>query len=365
MFRRAAAIGLALALAGCTDKVVLQDMPNPTDSGTDSRDAWSGYDAGCLEPRTATYKPNAAQLLILLDRSAEMQRQFPGGGTKELAAQNALTNLLPTYETRIKFGFRDFPADPMKFQCSPGTCCVNPVNVERPNFNLAAAISSDILCNDPHHPCPTQSPADSPSNAALAQVRDDYKYPSTEDDVYVLLVTSSEPSCSADSHDPCASARIAAGSLGDMSIRIIVLSVGNQPDQGSSCLYQIAERGFHDPSDGIQLVYPVTNSDDLKNAVADVFSAVAKHACTCTLSSTSMVPPSGVLPTVYIGQTAIPPSDGQDGWSYDTFSRTRITFSGSACKTWLGSGAPLTTPDFIYQCSVCGGPNACYPTQWP
>jgi hypothetical protein len=105
----------------------------------------------------------------------------------------------------------------------------------------------------------------------------------------------------------------------------------------------------------------VTSSYDLINAVTEVFSAVAKNAC--TLSSTSALPPNGVLPTVYIGQTYIP-FDSQDGWSYAAFSRTKITFWGSACRTWLGSGSQFTNPDISYQCSACGGPNACT-SAWP
>jgi len=362
MFRCAAEIGLALALAGCTDQVVLPDMASTSDAGVNSKDAWPGSDAGCLVPASATYKSTYPQLLILLDRSADMQRQFAVGATRESAAQSALTAQLSAYQTRIKFGFRDFPADPTKFQCSPGTCCLNPVIGLAPGLNLAARVSSDIQCADSYYSggCPTPS-VDSPSNAALAQARDDYKNVSTDDGVYVLLVTASEPSCSADSRDPCVSARNAAGALGDMGIHIIVLSVGYQPDPGSSCLYQIAGRGFQTPSDDLQPVYPASNTNDLSNAVSDVFSAVARNAC--TLSSTSALPPTGVLPTVYIGQTYIP-FDSQDGWSYAAFSRTKITFSGSACKTWLGSGSQLTNPDVSYLCSLCGGPNACT-SSWP
>ena len=355
MFQRAAAIGLALALAGCTEQVVLPDLSVPSDAAVVSKDAWSGSDASCTVPMTATYNPLPAQLLILLDRSADMQRSF-AGTTREAAVQSALALALPLYSTRIKFGFHDFPSDPMKYQCSPGTCCLNPTSVVQPQLFTSALISSRFQCKDYNGSGCTLMNTDSPSNAALAQAKDDLKY-GTDDDVYILLVTSSEPSCSADSHDACASAQYAAGSLGDMGVRIIVLSVGNQPDPGSSCLYQITERGSQKLPDGVQSVYAASSSYDLSNALSAVFSAVARNAC--TLRASSMVPPSGVQPTVYIGQTYVPPieGNGQDGWSYVYFSRTKIEFFGSACELWLSPGAAqLTNPDFTY--------NACTPS-WP
>ena len=369
MFRRAGQIALALALAGCTKEVVLDDVPSggASDAAIVSKDAysWSGIDGSCGQKYTQMhYLPRAAEVLILLDRSADMQSAFGNPTTtKESAAEIALVNAVSTYQWKIPFGFEQFPTEPAEYQCPQGTCCAEPVSVD-PQLGNASYMSTSIQCTDAHTAgCPATS-TDSPSYAALAKARDYInnrtKYdPTNDDDLYVLLLTSSEPSCAAESHDVCASARNAASALGTNKVRIVVLSLGYQPDP-SSCLSQISQKGSLDLPYGIQTLYSVKDSNDLANTINGLFLAIAKKT-SCTMNST-IVPANQAL-TVYIGQELVPQTDGhnQDGWSYADPTHTSITFSGKFCNDWVNSTGQ--EPTVGYYCSLCPGPNAC--NAWP
>jgi hypothetical protein len=117
---------------------------------------------------------------------------------------------------------------------------------------------------------------------ALARARDYYSAlnPPTTDDLYVLLVTSSDPSCAPDSHDTtCASALATASDLGKMNVRIIVLSVDNQPKR-NACLSQIPQNGYLKLPPNVQSVYPTTSPSDLGTYLTEIFDAIARNACT-------------------------------------------------------------------------------------
>ncbi len=220
-------------------------------------------------------------------------------------------------------------------------------------------MTSAIECSDPHGApsCPS-SGSDSPSYQALATARDYYKdkkNSSSYGNRYVLLVTSSEPSCASESHDVCSIAIGAAGDLGTLGVPIVVLSVGYQPAPGS-CLSKLSSTpsAIHLPYNTSSLYTP-SDTGDLASALAELFSAVARTSCTMTSSS---IPPNTQL-TVHIDGESIPEVDGSNpnGWSYSNFNNTSITLYGSACDDWVKSQA--LAPEIGYSCSPCGGPNAC------
>jgi hypothetical protein len=370
MFRCAGQIAVALALTACTQQVVLRDLPNggASDAAIVSKDAysWSGFDSYCGQKYTQMhYVPRAAEVLILLDRSSAMQSAFGNTTTtRESAAEIALVNAVTTYQWKIPFGFEQFPTDAAEYQCPQGTCCAEPVSLD-PRLGNASYMSTSIQCTDAHTSGCSATSTDSPSYAALAKARDYYnsrtKYdPTNDDDLYVLLLTSTEPSCAAESHDVCASARNAANALGTSKVRIVVLSLGYQPDPGS-CLSQISQKGSLDLPNGIQTLYSVKDSNDLANTINGLFLAIAKKT-SCTMNST--IVPANLALNVYIGPELVPQTDGhsQDGWSYADPTGTSITFSGKFCADWVNSTS--SEPTVGYYCSLCGGPNACN-TTWP
>jgi hypothetical protein len=331
MFRDAGAVGLVLALAGCTYPIVLDDVH---DAGVADafvpKDAQSDSDASCAEKYTLLkFVPQPAQLLIVVDRSSDMQRSFDST-TREAAAQDALASAVDAFAGKIKFGFEQFPADPTVSQCTQGSCCAG--SVIDPAIDNASTMKSSILCSDPKDLSCSVASTDSPSDAALAKVRDYYKANPTTDDLYILLVTSSEPSCAGE--DQCSSARSAANDLGDENVRIIVLSVDYQPDSWS-CLYQIGRRGWSPRAS--QLLYSANSTSDLSSYLSEIFSAVARSACTLN-SDSGIVPPGQAQLLVWLGKTPVSQTDwnNQDGWSA-TPNQTTITLSGSACDNYLSS----------------------------
>jgi hypothetical protein len=362
MFRRAGQMALALALAGCTKEVVLNDVRDSgfNDAATVPRDPWQWSDASCTGGTPIKYTPQTAQVLILFDRSASMYSNFGSTSTPRAElAQNALADAVTTYTSRIKFGLEVFPSDPMRSQCPQGTCCADPVSVGPAAYN-ASRVNNSIQCSDAHgYGCQIAS-SDSPSNAALARARDYYSAlnPPTSDNLYVLLVTASEPSCSADSHDTtCSNALSAASDLGKLPVRIIVLSVDYQPKH-NSCLSQIPLNGSLDLPPNVQSLYPTTSPSDLSTALTGLFDAIAKYAC--TLSSLPLIPPNTDL-TVSIGQDTVSPivnANDQDGWRCTNPSCTGIKLVGSACDQWV-KPPQMSNLDVSYACSWCGGPTPC------
>jgi hypothetical protein len=364
MLRRAGRIGFALALAGCTYPITLNDVHDAgfNDAASVPRDGRLPWpDASCLGAKPLTYTPQTAQVLILLDRSASMNSNFGSTGTPRAeVAQTALAGAVTTYTSRIKFGFEDFPSDSMRSQCPQGSCCANQVWVGPASYN-ASRVNSYIQCSDLHGSGCQGTSTDSPSNAALARARDYYGAlnPPTTDDLYVLLVTASDPSCGSDSHDTtCTNALAAASDLGKLNVRIIVLSVDSQA-RHNPCLSQIPLNGYLKLPTSVHSVYPTSSPSDLGTALTELFDAIARNAC--TLSFSPQIPPNTDL-TVSIGQnTTVSPIVGandQDGWRCTNPSCTGITLVGSACDQWV-KAPPMSDLYVGYACSWCGGSTPC------
>jgi hypothetical protein len=370
VLRHVAGFGIALALAGCTEQVFLDDV---RDGGSPDlgvvKDAslFPASDAFCGDIYLQLhYWTRAAQLVIMLDRSSAMQTSF-GGGTRESNAEQALFDAIGQYQFKIKFGFEQFPpdsTDTSSADCQRSACCAGSMEV-LPNFNALPSISGLLQCSGtPSSTCPSASD-DSASYAALEQIRDwNYKSKNnpSNDDRYLLLVTASEPSCSAlaNSKDACSRALSAASDLGNSSFRVVVLSVGYQPDSGS-CLVRISQTGssLSMPANTSTLYKP-SSVYALNDNVNELFAAVAKTSCTFDWTD---VPPSGAELVVSTGpNTTVPQVDStdKDGWSFANPSHTSITFSGTWCDNYVNS--QLSKISVGYYCSTCGGSNAC---PWP
>ena len=363
MLRRAAVLGIALPLLACTEHVIIHDMwgdgsAGPGADATPARDATGGFsanDAFCkYQYRPLAFTPRAAQLVFLLDRSVYMQSSF-NGTPREIAAELALVDTVAAYQSKVKFGFEQFPPDSNDrayTDCQRNTCCAGSVIVD-PKPNASKAMNGPIECDQMGNPpCPTPG-YDSASFAALAQVRDYFKSHPSGDDRYAVLVTASEPSCSSLSDgDACKDALAAANDLGNMGVGFAVVSVGYQPDPTTSCLVRIGNTGT---------LYTPLNSYALATDLDEFVSAVARTGC--VLDSNDVPPPQTQL-VVSMGTstTAIPQVDSpdQNGWSFANSAHTSITFSGTWCDQFVGSQFNnISAGDY---CSTCGGPSAC--PQW-
>jgi hypothetical protein len=362
MLPRAAVLGFALALAGCIHQLFLDDVH---DSGSPDSDPVAVKDAAWFWPdgycglgqgyRQLTYTPRSAQIVILLDRSASMLSNFDGGMTRQDAAQSALVNAVKKYQARIKFGLEQFPTGPAA-QCQPGTCCAGQV-YPQPYLNNWPDMEHNIECTYPHGPYCQPTGSDSPSYDALANVYDNFQTSlPTNGDRYVLLVTSSEPSCAAENHNVCTDAIAAANALGEAGVGIVVLSLANP----GSCLDKISRtHSLLQQPPSTQSLYTPNTVDDLANNLDEFFSAVARAAC--TMDSLTTIPPSWADLSVLIGNDQVQPADGNNqngGWSANP-NRTSITLSGQDCDNWVSPQAGKLSVQ--YDCSLCGGPNSCPP----
>lgn len=345
MYRRAGLFGLALALVGCTEQVVLRDTwdAGSSDLGG-ARDAfsWPEGDAWCGPAYYGhpNYHPQTAQVVILLDHSTSMQTPFDGT-TRAGAAQTAIGNAIESYQSKVQFGFEEFPADSNDKEafasCPRTTCCAGSVNTLT-DYN---SINGWLQCGDPQSsPCPP-STADSLSFAALDRAGDYFSKPrSHSSNDYLLLVTSAEPSCAALTDiNPCSDAITAASYLGTKQVRIVVFSIGYQP-AADSCLLEISKIGTDGPPipNNKTSLYTPSSVSALNTAVTEVVSAAARKPC--TLDTGDPVPPFQTTPfTVKIGGTTIPQitSKGGDGWYFETDNYPRIILSGSACDLFVPS----------------------------
>ena len=366
MLGRAVLFGIALALAACTQQVLLDDV---WDAGAgDAPDAKDGPggppqgDAGCAYYAKSTYSARAAQLVVALDRSSAMEAAF-GGSTREDAAVTAILNAVGTYQSHVQFGYEQFPADSSDrayADCQRNSCCAGSVIVP-PQINAGLSMSGPLGCGSPQgNPCPAPT-YDTASNAALAKVRDWLKKaPQSNDDRYILLVTGSEPSCSSfpDSNSACADALGAASDLGAFGVKIVVVAVGYQPD-ANSCLVAISLTGSKQSlPPGTDALYLASSTSSLNSALSSFVGAVARTAC--TLDASEWPPPSQAQLQLSLGGSPVPKVDSpdQNGWSYEKNSnRTTITFTGTACDQFLSSQQDQVTA--YYTCSLCGGGNAC------
>jgi hypothetical protein len=365
VLRRAAVLVFATLLAGCTQDIVLQDLPDASDrdAGTKKDTAASGGDDAWCAPgwQWLGYEPRVAQLLLAFDRSAGMQTAF-GGTTRAEAAESVLMDAINKYQAKVLFGFEQFPADstdPSYGECQRNGCCAGSVKV-KPNWNAASSISGPLQCGDFGFPCPYPS-YETASHAALQKIRDFYeaRVPlKEENDHYVLLVTGSEPYCSSlpASNDACEQALDAANELGELGVRLVVLSVGYQPTS-NSCLVRLSDTGSKlSVPVGMKTLYTPSGVSSLNAAITEIALTVAKTTCTMEFSDT---PPDDATLVISVGQTLIPQVDStsQNGWSFANSAHTRIILSGSACDLFVYSREAQFSAG--YSCSRCGGSPPC------
>ena len=321
------------------------------------------------QPLYATQE-SVGQILIMLDRSQSMQESL-GSKSRVSAAQDAIIESVNEYQSLVKFGFEQFPADPSDYsalkQCSHNSCCAGSVLVP-PGQNNASEMVRNIDCGTQGSQCPTATD-DSPSHLALEHVRDYFsinKSPS-KGDQYAVLVTSSDPSCSSETGNVCDEALSAASDLGNNNpdVRVIVFSVGWQPDPGS-CLVQISSTSSSSskPPEG-KTLYVASSPDQLKSMMKDFVSAVAKNGCTYDLWPNAPADTSQLVVSVSSGGPVSTPvaqatSTNPNGWTLESPANYRLIFSGTACDQIVKS--QMTEVRVGYTCSTCGGPNACpYP----
>jgi hypothetical protein len=371
-----ACVGLLITVAGCDDRIPLNDVWDAAealpDAGTDARDAVATSDGGCnAQSFTATLSARSAEIMLVVDRSSGMQTALSGSSSKISAVQSALSEVIGAFQGRMRIGLEQFPSDATgkAGSCSKSGCCAGPPTVEPGYYaNSGGAISSSLYCSNDSPSCASGGP-DSPSHKALEQVRAwyfdrargaSYGNAQSQRSTFVLLITGSEPSCSSEPSgaDLCTGAATAANDLGsEKDIPVIIVSVGYQPDTSStnSCLVRLSKLGGKSPlPTGMVKLNPAMSASSLRDGLFGLFWTIEKQSCAFGTNDLSDLPANA---QITVGSSTIAASD-TDGWSFDGDDQSRIKLSGSACDNYLFA---KNTPDVRakYTCSTCSGPNAC------
>jgi hypothetical protein len=399
MFRRALGLGLMVALAGCTDRVLLRDVwdagvPSPDASlpeapspEPDSREAAPIVDAECNKnPQYLTFWSRGAQVIVLLDHSSTMQGSFSGSTSRAAAAQSALTAAIEAYQYNIWFGFDRFPDPDNRIgSCRNATACCTGGIIPPTYAALRNLKSKGVLtCTDPLG-CVAAS-SDSPSHLALAEARDYFKHEQSDNpnqwdsEQYVVLIAGNEPSCSAEGSrgDACNAANRAVADLANLSngVPVVVLAIGYQPSTtDNSCLAGLTvveiKGGIRA---GVERLYQTSTFSELERKLTDLFAAIAKSGCTF---STRDPIPAGVTLTVTLPGLSRPPyvpvpraqnCSASDGWCFSIPGRRdQITLLGQYCDQYLKGqqsigqstygpsyGGPGSSDDIFVSYTSCG-----------
>src|SRR6516162_5680068 len=99
----AAGAAVAAALGGCQQTVMLGNG-----GGADGASGSDGSSIACAGAPSgiALHSPD---LIVALVRSSSMQALFDGGTSRIGAAEGALSNLIDTYQSSVRFGYENVP----------------------------------------------------------------------------------------------------------------------------------------------------------------------------------------------------------------------------------------------------------------
>lgn len=373
MLRRCLCAGLLVVLGGCAKKQWYLEDPvddasieDATPAGAGAKEDAASHEAGgtlCAQTLKQWLQP---QVTILLDRSNNMN-SAPGFSPSRLAAaQSMLTAAIGNYR-QIDFYLGVFPPETTDQFCSgpnccTGTCCAGQVASD-PGY-----ISSLLQCTQG---CASSS-SDSPSQQALARVRDNIQqqhggqdYGAGVPDVYVLLITASEPICGTDAGTPCGVATKAANDLAGLGIPVVVFAMGYQGAKAStSCLLALSKTSTtiqvpNGPSTttsmpaGTSRLYTSGSSQEAQDNLKNLLDAVQQDAC--SFQYYAAAPPA----IVSIDGKPID-RNSPDGWSVDPNNTYLIRLYGSACKQYLDSSQQHTVQGSWYRYFAGeAGPSRC------
>jgi hypothetical protein len=368
--RRVALIAGLAAVLGCTERVrlpgafsIAQDAGGEPESDGAYRDGAyrdgayrsdasgdvdsggaGGNDAcqGQLQVRSLPVSRDIPKLIIALDLS--MANATASSGTLLQVAQQSLSDLLPSYEGAIQFGYEPFPAR----TCSDGTCCAAMDLRVKPIGAMADEIRRELTC-DVSGACRLASDQ-SPSFSALLASRKYYEAEGSSVSRFVLLLTDHDPLCNGE-QSGCEEAVTETSLLASMSVKTVVIGLGAGVDH-TDCMARIATKGQWSTAKKPSFANDVAT---LKPLLKTFFDTVSGHQCQLVLKSKPDT--SQVFITFDNGQFVPHDPKRAEGWEFDSGSDTRITIFG----TWCGqlTGGQVTSVAAGFLCSTCAGPDAC------
>ncbi len=308
------------------------------------------------------FEPTTPDVLIVFDRSGSMNGKF-GTGTRYTVEAMVLKEVVAAYETRVRFGFSQFPSK--GGVCPAGyamSCCADRPSVEV-GFGNAAAISKAIDDAGPVN-------GNTPTSEALRFAREYYE--NLVDGIrarYVLLSTDGQPTCDimgASSNPPfgggmttwkgCDDAKAEAAKLAAMGVKVIALGVAINETMGGffkplDCLEDIAQMGGAPQPGAPPSYYDAKDPVTLRSALDSILGGVTKPSCLIELTAP---PPDPTKVAVFFDKRQIPWDPTHvNGWDFEPGTTDKIRIYGASCAEI--EGFRVMTVDIVFGCKPCSG----------
>lgn len=252
--------------------------------------------------------PNFLQIIVAIDRSANMMKDFDSATiSKTQAAWDALSSAIEQH-SRISFVPIWFP---WPTNCGTFACCASPLPTGR-----GSAPDASLGCLPYEAGCLSSS-NDSPSHAALQKANAATRYGLT---TTVVLITDQNPSCAGDSPESNA-CDLTSGWLSTLSkqpTRTFVL-VPNTDGRLPDCFNRIAKQNPRDfPASQI---IPAKTSQELTWQLEKIAKENERGLCRFYFWDVNL----NDIEQIRIGGTLVP----RDGWQID---QGAIVLSDDQCK---------------------------------
>jgi hypothetical protein len=265
-----------------------------------------------------TYVP--PNLGIVLDRSCSMTKELKGSDeTKWEAAVGALTDVLTTYSTKVRWGMTMFPDN-------SGSACTQdaiPFPIADNNAQpIAARLQAALGSGDPDYP---DFPCVTPIDTGIEQAGTDPALLDTTRKSYLMLVTDgAQAGCSAGGS--AAGAEAAVTQLFSQGVATYVVGFGSEVDGKE--LTTLANDGGVPNTMGSNAYYAADTAAELDS----VFQQIASNVVSCTYAVDQTPPDLDETYVVFSGNTLVPRDQTHmDGWDYDPSAMT-LTLYGNYCS---------------------------------
>ncbi len=281
-----------------------------------------------------TYVP--PNLGIVLDRSCSMTQVLAGSNeTKWEAAVGALSDVLATYSTKVRWGMTLFP-DTVGEACTQGAI---PFPIADNNAQpIADRLNAALGSNDADYP---DNPCVTPIDTGVEQEATDPALADTTRKSYLMLVTDgAQAGCSAGGS--AAGAEQAVATLFGSGVATYVVGFGSEVNAKE--LTKLADAGGVPNTMGSNAYYSADTAAELD----DVFKQIAANVVSCTYAVSQTPPDLDETYVIYSGSTLVPRDPTHmDGWDYDPNAMT-LTVYGNYCSE-LENGI-VTDIDVVFGC---------------
>ncbi|HEY1557497.1 MAG TPA: vWA domain-containing protein [Kofleriaceae bacterium] len=322
---------VALALVGCSSHGHGAEAPDAAGSNTPADAPTCGGQQFDL-----TYV--APNLLFVVDRSCSMTKVLNGTTTtKWQAAVAAITDVLSSYGTQVRWGMTLFP-DTTGDQCGQDAI---PVPLGDNNGSTISTMLTDALdMADPLYPA---GPCVTNIDTGLEQAATDPGLADTTRKSYMMLVTDGGQSKTCSEGGGDTGSESAVQTLEAMGVNTFVVGFGSEVK--TDFLNTLAALGG-EALPGATQYYQADTAGDLDMA----FQAIASQVVSCEYT-VSPAPPDPSQIYVWFDQTQSVPHDPthMNGWDYDSGSQL-ITLYGAACDSL--KTLTVTSVQLVYGCPL-------------